>query len=605
MTNFTNKEISKLLRDVAAAYTVKNEKKYKFQIVAYQRAADSIEHLSSEIKDLWDEGKIDQVPGVGKSLASYLDELFKSGKVKHFENIVKGLPQAMFEFLKVPGIGPKTAFKLAKYLGIKDKENALERLNQVLKKKEVININGFGQIMRDKILKGIEELSRKTERILLPIADKIAQDIIDYLYHCPDVVRVDPLGSLRRRCSTIGDIDISVASPKPQRVVSYFVAYPKKKRILEAGTTSASILHRSGFQVDLMVQPPRSYGALLQHFTGSKHHNIRLREYALKKGFSLSEYGIRKVRKGEGLEVGAERNKKPSKKLIEFETEEKFYNFLGLSWIPPELREDTGEIEAAIKGKLPHLVTQEQIKGDLHLHSNFPIEPSHDLGENSIEEFIQNAIKLGYHYIAFSEHNPSYSLHTETQILNLLRRKKKIIEQYNYSRVKNLSIRIFNSLEIDIKPDGKLAIPEKALDILDFGIVSVHSVFKMKKELMTKRILKALEHPKVKILGHPTGRKLNEREGYELEWEKIFDFCKKNNKFLEISAWPDRLDLPDFLVKEAVSKGVRLIINTDSHSVGDMEYMKYGVSVARRGWAQPKDILNTLPLKEFEKIILK
>ena len=609
--NFTNKDIAELLRSVAAAYTVKDENKYKFQIIAYQRAADSVEHASSEIKDLWDEKKLGEIAGIGSSIASHLDELFKNGKVKHFTQVFSGLPAAMFSLLKIPGVGPKTAYKLTKILKIKDPSKAVSDLEKSAKLGKIRTIEGFGEESEAKILKSIQELSGRTERILLYQAEEIADKVIDYLKNCPLVIRADPLGSLRRKCSTVGDIDISVASDKPKEVINYFTKYPHKKRILEAGEATASILLITNHQVDLMIQPSSAYGALLQHFTGSKHHNIKLREVALKKGFSLSEYGIRKIRRSEKLEVGSEKEERPKGKLIEFSSEEKFYNFLGMEFIPPELREDGGEIEAAIKQdqskliKLPRLVNLKDVKGDLHLHSNFPIEPSHDLGESPVEEMVKRAFELGYEYLAFTEHSPSTSRHTESQIINLLRRKKEFFEQIISSRARKLPIKIFNSLEIDIKPNGELSIPKEGLKYLDFAIVSVHTSFKMDRKSMTERILKGLDHPKVKILGHPTGRKLNEREGYELEWEKVFEFCRKNNKFLEISAWPERLDLPDFLVKEAVKNEVKMIISTDSHSVEQMNLMKYGVYVARRGWAEKKNILNTLAVNEISDILLK
>lgn len=598
--SFTNKEIAELLRSIAAAYTVKDENKYKFQIIAYQRAADSIEHASSEVKDLWDEGKISEIAGVGPSIASHLDELFKKGKVKHFEEVFKGLPPAMFEMLKIPGVGPKTAFKLTKFLKIFKREEALTRLEEALKAGGIRQLEGFGEVSEAKILKGIQEFSRKSERILLPIAAQIATDILDYLEKNPAVLKADPLGSLRRQCSTVGDIDIAVASNNPERVIEYFKGYPKKIRVLEAGKATASLLHRSGYQVDLMIQPPSAYGALLQHFTGSKHHNIKLREIALKKRYSLSEYGIRPVKKGEKLEIGSEKEERPKGRLKEFATEEEFYNFLGMEWIPPELREDSGEIEAALQKRLPRLVETADIKGDLHIHSDFPIETSHDEGVSSIGEIVTKAASLGYEYVALTEHNPSTSMHSEMQIIDLLKRKKEHVEQFNYPRVKKVPVRILNSLEIDIKPNGSLAIPEKGLDFLDFAIVSIHTSFRMDKDSMTRRILKALSHPKVRILGHPTGRKLNQREGYEFDWEKIFEFCLKQGKWLEINAWPDRLDLPDTLVREAVKKGVKMVINTDSHAANQLALMEYGVSVARRGWAEKKDIINTLG---YDKII--
>ncbi len=600
-----NKEVAELLKKISAAYTIEDEEKNRFRIVAYDRAAIAIEHLTSEIKDLWDDQKLKEIPGIGANIGQHLDELFRTGKVRHFQQVLRPLPEAMFGFLKIPGIGAKTAFKLSLVLKIKKAAGAIKKLKQAAEKGKIREISGFGQESEEKILTAIKEfLNReKKQRILLPFADQEADEIIAYLKAGPKNVKLDSLGSLRRRCATVGDIDISSASPMPKQVLERFIKYPKKKRVLEKGGRTASLILNSGSQVDLMIQPQQAYGALLQHFTGSKHHNIALREYALKLGFSLSEYGIRvkdKKKKNNLLEQWPSHYNN-RKDIFEFAEEKDFYRFLGLDYIEPELREAAGEIEAAKKGKLPKLIELKEIKGDLHIHSDFPIEPSHDLGTNSLKEIVEKAKQLGYQYLGIAEHNPSISKHNDRQIINLLARKKGLVDKFNYSSIKKFNIRIFNGLEIDIKPDGSLAIPEKAFNYLDYAIVSVHTSFRMSRKEMTQRILKALAHPKISILGHPTGRKLNLREGYELDWEQIFNFCKRKRKILEINAWPDRLDLPDILVREAVKHGVKLIINTDAHAVEEMSLMEFGVSVARRGWAEKKDILNTLPREELSE----
>ncbi len=589
-----NLEIAELLRSVAAAYQLKDANKYKFQIIAYERAADAIEHATSELKDLWDDGKLEDVSGIGKSLSEHLDELFRTGKSKHFEEVMKGLPPTMFELMKVPGIGAKTAYKLSSELGIR----SLDELEKMAKKGKISKIEGFGEQSQSDILKAIQETKGKTRRHLLPYATAIANEIINWMQEERSVKRADPLGSLRRQAATVGDIDIAVASDEPQEVLEHFTKYPKAQRVLEKGDHTASIIVPGDVQVDLMVQPSNSYGSLLQHFTGSKHHNIALREYALKKGLSLSEYGIRKIHDSRS-------------KIQEFNTEEKFYNHLGLEWIPPELREDSGEIEAALKSSkafqgLPHLVELKDIKADLQIHSDFDIETSHDIGESSMEDVIRKAGELGYEYLAFTEHNPSKSKHSEEQIVEILKRKREKIEQINYSLkdMNNLSVQtVFNSLEIDMLPEGGLPVSEAGLETLDFALVSIHSSFDLSRDAMTKRVLSALSHPKVKIFAHPTARKLNEREGVELDWPKIFDFCKSNNKWIEINAEPGRLDLPDTLVKEAVKEGVKLTLGTDAHHKDGMNNMIFGVSVARRGWAEKDDIINSLTLEEFKKML--
>jgi DNA polymerase (family 10) len=602
----TNREIAKLLRSIAAAYEVKEGNKFK--VMAYDRAATAVEHATSELKDLWDDGKLEEVPGIGKSIAQHLDELFRTGWVRHFEEIKKGLPPAMFELLDIPGIGAKKAYKLCKNLGIFEAKTAVDEIEKAAREGRIAKIEGFGEESQKDILEGIEAFKKgqiKENRMNLPYAWEMAKEVIEYLRKHSAVKRADPLGSLRRRVATIGDVDIAVATEEGDKVIDYFLKFPKIKQVIEKGPSGASVLLYNGRQVDLRIQKPQAYGAMLQYFTGSKQHNIHLRELALKMGLSLSEHGIKIIDRNKKIQNSKFKiqNYNLKLKIYEFSSEEDFYRALSLPWIPPELREDTGEIEAAQKGKLPKLVEPSDIKGDLHIHSNFPVEESHDPGVDPMEKIIEVAASLGYEYIGFSEHNPSQSKHNTEDIISLIKRKKEAIDKINYSRTKKILKWVFNGLEIDIKPNGDLAVPLKALDLLDYGIASVHSNFKMSRKEMTKRVLQALDHPKIKIFGHPTGRKLGQREGYELDWEKIFDFCLKNKKWIEINAWPERLDLPDSLVREAVKRGVKMVINTDSHATEHLYLMEFGVSVARRGWAQKEDIINTLTYDKISKLL--
>jgi len=560
----TNLQIAELLRDVAAAYQLKDSNKYKFQIIAYERAADAVEHATSELKDMWDDGKLTDVPGIGPSIAEHLSDIFKTGRSKHFDELMKDIPKEAFRLMELPGIGIKTAMKMIKE---GNKTELKEKLGEVAEKE------------------------KKVRRQLLPYATEIASELTAYLSKNNNIERLDPLGSLRRQAATIGDIDLSAATNEPAGVLEYFTKYSKSQKTIEKGDISSSIVVAGEIQVDLMVQPVESYGSLLQHFTGSKHHNIAIREYALKKGLSLSEKGIKELKNG---------------KMHKFSNEKDFYNFLGMDYIEPELREDTGEIEAALEHKLPNLVKLKDVKSDFHIHSDFGIETSHDLGVNSMQEIVKKAESLGYEYLAFSEHNPSRSRHTDTAIVDLLKRKREKVDQLNYSLTKsgkNRIHKVFNSLEIDIMPDGNIPVPDAGMDTLDFAIVSIHSSFEMERTEMTKRVLSAFAHPKAKIFGHPTARKLNEREGVELNWPEIFDFALKNHKWLEINADPARLDLPDSLAREAVKHGVKMTFGTDSHHVEGMNNMTFGLSVARRGWATRSDIINTLSLKDFESIL--
>jgi len=583
-----NHEIAKLLRNVAAAYRIKDERKFYFQLIAYENAADTIESLPEQLKNLYEEGRLENVPNIGKTIKGRLEELFKKGKVSYFESVLKDIPPAVFEIMEIPSIGPKKAYRLALEFGLGPKSPALE-LEKIAKKGEIAKLAGFGEKSEKNILRAIEEFKQgigKTTRMVLPIAFEAGMRVIDYLYLNKNVKQAELLGSLRRMSPTVGDVDIAVASDHPKEVIEHFVNMPYLERVIEKGPSTASVLALGGKQVDLMIQPHKSFGSLLQHFTGSKAHNVRLREYALTRGMSLSERGIKVKNKDKEI-------------LLCYATEEDFYHAIGLDWVPPEIREDTGEVERAIKHTLPRLVDLPDIKGDFHIHSSFPIEPSHDLGRSSAEEMITKAASLNYEYIGFSEHNPSISKHTAGQIYDLVARRNEELD-----RVKSLyRVNVIKMLEVDILPTGKLAVDDRTLQTLDAAIVSVHSVFNMPPTQMTDRIISGLSYKKARILAHPTGRLYNKRGGYDLDWDRLFDFCKNNNKILEINSWPQRLDLPDSLVRRAVNAGVKLVINTDSHASDQMELMKYGVAIARRGWAQKDDIINTLSYNSLIKIL--
>ncbi len=581
----TNQEISVILRNVAAAYTIQDEKKYLFQIIAYQKASDIIAHLPTEVKELFEKDK-EKVPGIGPSIMAHLKELFRTEKVKHFDAVLKKIPASVFPLLDVTTLGPKKAYKLVTSLNLGNSDNVIDDLVEAAKKGKIAKLPTFGEKSEADILRALEEFKlgkTKSNRMPLPYAFELAKKVETYIKESSYALKVFPLGSLRRMMPTVGDIDFAAATNNPKALINHFVKYPNIERVIEKGSTASSILVSGGRQIDLIAQDEESFGALLQHFTGSKYHNVALREFALKNGFSLSEKGIKLL-------------KQKSQPLKPFKTEEDFYGFLGMDWIPPEMRENRGEIELAIKHKLPKLVVLSDIKGDLHIHSSFPIEPSHDLGKNTMEEMLTKAKTLGYEYLGFSEHNSSITNHSKRQINTLLSARLDKIEQL---RASNKNVRILNLLEIDILPNGDLALDDKELEYIDAAIVSIHSVFKMTKTQMTERVLKGLSNPKAKILAHPSGRLINQRGGYDLEWEKLFNFVIKNNKAIEINAWPTRLDLTDSLVHDARKLGVKFVVNTDSHEVDQMNNMPYGISVARRGWCTKKEILNTLPYKEF------
>jgi len=588
---FSNKEIAELLRNVAAVYTLKGEKENRFRIIAYEKAADGIEHLSRELHDVWQDGKLYKVPGIGAGIGSSLEEYFEKGESRHFNEILKGIPPSVFTLMKVPGIGPKKAFRLVMKFGLTDKETVVDDLLNVACSNKISSLEGFGQKSQEDIIEGLEvfqKRDRRQERMPLPYALELSEEVIEYLKQMPEVKRADALGSLRRQVATIGDVDIAVVADDSdsKKIVAHFLKYPGLRSVEGAGEAKASILAAGNVRIDLRVQNKISYGSMLQYFTGSKEHNIRLREHALKKGYSLSEYGMKKTKGDHPI-------------VKEFADENSLYSFLGLQYIPPEIREGTNEIEIAKAKKISQLIELAEIKGDFHMHSSYDLQPSHDLGLNSYSELVEKAKSLKYEYIGFSDHNPKKMGLSDEEIVTIMKKRKEHIDK----TLTSSGMPYFIGLEVDILPSGELALPDKAFAYVDYLIVSLHSSFKMNPIEMTKRVMKALSYPKVKIFGHPTARLLGKREGVELDWDKIFIEAKDRHIALEINAAPPRLDLPDILVREAKEVGVKFAIDTDAHKIDHMDFMKYGISVARRGWVTRKDVINTLEYKELKKWI--
>lgn len=584
---FSNKSVAQLLRDIACAYELnpKDDRNVIFKIIAYQKAADAIEQYPREIYDIWKDGNLQKVAGIGPGIGSGLSEYFEKGESLHFNEILKGIPKTVFLLMKVPGIGPKKAFKLVTNFGLTDNDTVLQDLKDLVRLGQVAKLEGFGTKSQELILKGIDIFRRRghqEERMSIAHASLLADEVIEHIKSLgKKIIKIDVLGSLRRRVSTIGDIDIAVMAENKdtESIIKHFVSFPGVRSIEAAGQSKASIITQGNIKVDLRVQDPESYGSMLQYFTGSKAHNIKLREIAMKKGFSLSEHGV-KISK---------------EKIVKFKDEKSLYSFLGLELPPPELREDTNEIEKAIEGKLPVLITIDDIKGDLHIHSSYDLKPSHDYGLNTFVEIAQKAQKLNYKYIGFSEHNPKQSGLSELEIVEIMKNRKKQID----TDLKSIQMPYFIGLEVDILPNGQIALPTKAIEYVDFLIVSIHSSFSMGLEQMTSRVLQALSYPKVKIFGHPTGRLIGKREGVNMDWDKIFNFIKDHNQAVEINAGPPRLDLPDILVKDASEKNVKFVINTDAHAIKNMDWMKYGIDVARRGWLEKNDVVNTWGVEKF------
>ena len=586
--SYSNQSIAELLRSVAASYTLQNQNRFK--IVAYEKAADSVEHLNRELFDMWQDGKMDEVPGLGTSIRASLHELFETGVSKHIDTVISSIPKPVFLLMRVPSIGPKKAFKLVKELGLEKSESIFVDIIEAAKKGKIAVIESFGEKSQADILDALQRYNadeKKVYRMPLAQAHKIAMKVIEYLKLEKSVIKTDVLGSMRRMSATIGDIDIAVAvkGDNNKKVIDHFLAYPGKLAIENAGHSKAAIILPPNIRVDLLVQDEDIWGPTLQYFTGNKAHNIKLREQALKKGYSLSEHGIKDIKTGE---------------VKKFSNEEGFYSFLGYQYVPPEIREGSNEIDLALKNKLPSLVELPDIKGDMHTHSSYDLKPSHDFGADTYLELATTAKRLGYEYIGFSDHNPKISGLTKDETIEIMKKRKQDIDKM----MKKSPIQYFISLETDILPSGELALPVEAIEYVDYLIVSVHSSFQMNKEDMTKRVLKALAYPKVKLLAHPTGRLINKRNGYELEWEKIYKYVTEHYIAMEINSFPDRLDLPDTLVRDALMHGVKFLIDTDAHAIEHMYNMRYGVSVARRGWATKDDIINTLPYPKFKEWIL-
>ncbi|KXK09333.1 MAG: DNA polymerase/3'-5' exonuclease PolX [Microgenomates bacterium OLB23] len=557
--HITNKQLVHLLRSVAAAYTLTNVN--RFRIIAYQKAADAIEGFNQEVYDAWENKGLQgiaEMGGIGPTICQHLDEYFAKQSGSFLEKQLNTIPSPVYELMRAPGIGPKKAYRIVKEFNLSNLVTVFSDVEKLASTHKIAALDGFGEKSEADIAKAIRtHLGRldKEERMALPEAFALAEEVIMYMKQQSEVEEINALGSLRRRVSTIGDIDVAVVAKEStyEKILAHFVNYPQTSTIENKGTNKAAIITKNGTRIDLRIVNRERYGAMLQYFTGSKGHNIKLREYALKKGFSLNEFGIKNVKTGT---------------TKTFENEEDFYAYLKLPYIVPELREGTDEIKRAIGGKLPQLVELRDIRGEFHVHSSFPIEPSHDLGLHTFEEMIETAQHLNYKYLAFSEHNPSVSKHSAPEVVALLKAKKQALMEV---QKQHKNITLLNSLEIDILPNGELAVPIEALAHLDLCVVSIHSAFNQSRDVMTQRILKALSYPKVKILGHPTARLINKREEIDADWDMIFKFVAKHNIALEINAFPNRLDLPDTMVRKALSYSCQFVIDTDAHRREDMQ----------------------------------
>ena len=566
-----NLEIAKILYEIADLLEL-NQIEYKPR--AYRRAAQNIEMLSDDIENLYQKGILDDIPGVGKSIKLKIQEYIETGELKYLNELRSQIPEGFQELLNIEGIGPKTAQILHQELGVKN----VNELELSIKKGKLKNIKGFGKKKENNLLLAIELYKTSKERFLLGEILPIAKNIKSNLEKLKVILDIELAGSIRRRKETIRDIDLLVVSKQPQKVMQFFTKIPEIKQVLSSGEMKSTIILNNNIQVDLTIIEESSYGSALQYFTGSKEHNIQLRELAKKNNMKLNEFGLFNL---------VDNKKIAGVKEIEI------YEKLGLSYIPPELRENRGEIDFAKIRKLPELIELKDIKGDMHVHTKWSD------GSNSIEEMAIAAKNLGYEYITICDHSKSLQI---AGGLNENQLKDQITEIEKLNR-KLDNFMIFSGVEVNINSDGKLDLNNSILKDLDFVVASIHSGFKQDEQVLIKRILDAMNNDFVKCIGHPSGRIINKRAPSITNFSKIFEEAEKLNIFLEINAYPDRLDLTDLNCFKARNYKIIFSIATDAHNSNQLNFMDFGVSVARRGWIDSKKVLNTENLKEIKKFL--
>jgi len=567
-----NQEIAKIFYEIADFLEMEG---IQFKPYAYQKAAITLENLERDVEKIYKEGgkkSLLEIPGIGESIAEKIEEYLKTGKIKYWQNLRKKTPLNIEELVQVEGLGPKKIKVLYQKLGIRN----LKDLEKAAKSHKIAPLFGFGEKTEKNILEGITFLKRSKGRFLLGEILPRAKEVYEKLKNLKEVERIEPAGSLRRMKETIGDVDFLVISKNPEKVMDFFISLPGIIKIWAKGPTKSSVRMKEGFDMDIRIVPVKSYGSALQYFTGSKEHNIALRKIAIDKGLKLSEYGLFK-----------------GNKMITGEKEEEIYKALKIQWIPPELRENQGEIEKALEEKLPKLIDYKDIKGDLHCHSHW------NGGMNSIEEMAKQAIKMKYQYIGITDHTKFLKIEHGLDEKKLVLQKKEI-EKLNF-QFSIFNFQILQGAETNILNDGSIDLKDDCLKKLDYVITGIHSNFKMPKEKMTERIIKAMKNPNVDIISHPTGRILKRRDEYQIDFNKILRAAKETNTILEINSYPERLDLNDQNIRLAKEVGVKMVINTDSHHIDQLRFIEYGIAQARRGWVEKENIINCWPLKKLLK----
>jgi DNA polymerase (family 10) len=568
-----NREVARALKEIALLLEV--EGKDKFKPRAYQRAMRAITSLGEDIEAIARRDELTEIPGVGKAIAEKISSFLETGKIDLLERLRKRVPVKVMELEAVPGVGPKTIKLVFDQLGVTD----LDMLEQAAEGGKISSLKGMGKKTEEQIIEGIQLVRVGLERKLLSEAMSICEPIERYISEIPGVRRIVTTGSLRRRRETVGDLDILVDAEDASSVMDAFVVYEKMTDVSAKGSTKSSIRLEGGFQVDLRVIQSDSFGAGLQYFTGSVDHNVSLRAIAQKKGLKLNEYGLFR-----------------NEEKVAGSDEADIYRILGLDFVPPELRENKGEIEAAQQGELPELIEFDDIRGDLHSHTD-----ASD-GSNTIEQMLDAADAKGYEYFCISDHTQSLTIANGMDEEKLQKRIQEIDDLNASGKWKS---RILKGAEVDILADGSLDIEGGVLAQLDVVTVSVHSRMKDSKEVMTKRVCHALENKHVHILGHPSGRLLLKRPEFEIDLEQVFETAKVNKVVMELNAAPSRLDLNAGNLRAAKRMGLKVAINTDAHRIHELDFMRYGVYQARRGWLTREDVVNTQSLKKLTRILNK
>ncbi|HXF62262.1 MAG TPA: DNA polymerase/3'-5' exonuclease PolX [Caldilineaceae bacterium] len=577
----SNRDVAAELATVADVLQVMEAN--RFRVIAFQNAAEAVRTLGQDINRLYAEGKLTSIPGVGEAIAGAIAELLEQGQVEEFEELKSQVPSGVLAMLQIPAVGPKTARRLWQELSI----TSVEELRQAAEAGKIRGLKGFGAKKEQSILRGIELAAKRSDdRTPLGEARPLAQALVAGLYAATPagaIERLEVTGSLRRWQETIGDLDMVAVSRQPQAVMDAFVNLPQVDQVLGHGDTKSSVTLTTGMQVDLRVVERRHWGAALQYFTGNKEHNIALRELALRRGWSLNEYGLTATGDGEAP-AGEERF---------FEEEEHLYAFLGMDWMPPEIRTNRGEIEAALEHRLPKLIELKDIRGELHGHTTWSD------GAADIEAMAEAARSRGYEYWSVSDHSVGLGMVGGLDAARLLAQAEEIARLNRAYAEQGINFRLLRGIEVEILADGSLGLPDEALAQLDVVVASIHSGLRQDQETITARCLKAVYNPHVDILGHPTGRIIGARPPSDLDVERVLQACAETGTVVEINAHPSRLDLKDVYARRAMELGCKLAVNSDAHLINGMEMMEYGIATARRAWLRAEDVINTYPLDEM------